>query len=30
MAAPSEFLKFIDANANKFVARLGEAVAIPR
>ncbi|EJF55956.1 CNDP dipeptidase [Dichomitus squalens] len=29
MAAPAEFIKFIDDNANKFIARLGEAVAIP-
>lgn len=30
MPAPPEFLKFIDDNASKFVARLGAAVAIPR
>ncbi|KAI1790110.1 CNDP dipeptidase [Ganoderma leucocontextum] len=29
MAAPAVFLKFIDDNANKFIARLGAAVAIP-
>ena len=30
MAAPAEFLKFVDDNASKFIARLGAAVAIPR
>lgn len=30
MAAPAQFLKFVDDNADKFVKRLGEAVAIPR
>ena len=30
MVAPAEFLKFIDDNADKFIARLGAAVAIPR
>ena len=27
---PEDFLKYIDDNANKFIARLGAAVAIPR
>ena len=30
MSTPAELLKFIDYNANKFIGRLGEAVAIPR
>ncbi len=30
MPAPPEFLKFIDDNAEAFIKRLAEAVAIPR
>ena len=29
MPAPAEFLKYIDGNANAFIKRLAEAVAIP-
>ncbi|KAI0340336.1 CNDP dipeptidase [Trametopsis cervina] len=29
MAAPKTFTDFVDANADKFISRLGEAVAIP-
>ncbi|KAI0753235.1 CNDP dipeptidase [Daedaleopsis nitida] len=29
MAAPAELIKFIDKNVDKFITRLGEAVAIP-
>ncbi|TRM67091.1 hypothetical protein BD626DRAFT_484722 [Schizophyllum amplum] len=29
MAAPKDFLEFVDANADLFIQRLGEAVAIP-
>lgn len=29
MPAPVEFLKFVDANADAFIKRLAEAVAIP-
>jgi hypothetical protein len=30
MSAPAEFLDFIDKNADKFIQRLADAVAIPR
>ena len=30
MSTPEQFIKFIDDNANKFIGRLAEAVAIPR
>lgn len=30
MPAPREFLDFVDANADAFIKRLGDAVAIPR
>lgn len=30
MPAPQQFLEFIDANANNFIKRLADAVAIPR
>jgi len=30
MAAPKEFLSYIDKNAESFIKRLAEAVAIPR
>lgn len=29
MAAPAEFLKYIDDNAESFIKRLADAVAIP-
>jgi len=30
MPAPPEFINFVDNNANAFIKRLGDAVAIPR
>jgi Cys-Gly metallodipeptidase DUG1 len=30
MAAPSEFLNYVDDNADRFIQRLADAVAIPR
>lgn len=30
MPAPSQFLEYVDSNANKFIKRLADAVAIPR
>jgi len=30
MPAPQQFLQYIDDNADSFIKRLGEAVAIPR
>lgn len=30
MVAPKAFLDFVDANEDKFIQRLAEAVAIPR
>lgn len=30
MATPTEFLKFVDENADAFIQRLADAVAIPR
>ena len=30
MAAPAEFLNFVDANKDKFIQRLARAVEIPR
>lgn len=30
MSAPAQFLDFIDKNADKFIQRLADAVAIPR
>lgn len=29
-AAPKEFLDFVDSNADAFIKRLADAVAIPR